>query len=703
MDRWRLYLIAVLGLLVAAGLMAWLTWPRASEGTFDPVGTVITLAGTAVGLAALGLAIRAQRQVDADIISAAARLAVAVGKVETEARWQLLGGHDSAINVQFSFRPAVAHDAAGAGRKGRLEDVVIYYRKLQPGRLVITGSAGSGKTVLAVDLILGLLKDRAANAPVPVRMSAASLDAGRPAESAVAEWLAEHLRQTYGLPAETAGRLVAARMVVPVLDGLDEMDADAAPGFSSRAGRALRACNAFVDGDHKAAMVLTCRTGHYEALEMSREWAHDAARIELLPVKAAAAHKFLTSRASDETRWRPVLDQMRHPAGRPLAAALATPWRLTVAAVVYEQRDPETGAFIREPDDLTDPRFDTESKIRDHLLSLFIPAVVAAHPGHFEPSRVHRWLGELAGYLDGNLSVSGNPGRVVAGQALSGSDLILHKLWPLAGSHRPRVLTAGLIAVIWVALGLFQLASLEHWLTLRRAVSSESWIAAAVVTIGYGLRAWPSPRRADLRQLRTSAGRRKLAVRFATGFAAGFAAGFAYGALYGLAYGFAYGYGLKLKLSLGFAIGFGFVLALGAGAWRGLRNRFDYTAADYSPVKPGQIIRDDLVIGTLFGIAAWIAAGVATILVREFAPRFHVGLGPRFAVVLAGLLLTSLAGWRYITLLLCTRRWNRHWLPWRLGRFLGWCYIAGLVRVAGSGYQFRHRELQDYLARNPQP
>jgi hypothetical protein len=61
------------------------------------------------------------------------------------------------------------------------------------------------------------------------------------------------------------------------------------------------------------------------------------------------------------------------------------------------------------------------------------------------------------------------------------------------------------------------------------------------------------------------------------------------------------------------------------------------------------------------------------------------------------------AGWRYVALLLCTRHRNRRWLPWRLSRFLDLCYQAGLLRIAGNGYQFRHRELQDYLARNPFP
>jgi hypothetical protein len=35
--------------------------------------------------------------------------------------------------------------------------------------------------------------------------------------------------------------------------------------------------------------------------------------------------------------------------------------------------------------------------------------------------------------------------------------------------------------------------------------------------------------------------------------------------------------------------------------------------------------------------------------------------------------------------------------PRRLGRFLDWAYQAGVVRIAGIAYQFRHRELQDRL------
>ncbi|MEU1577418.1 hypothetical protein ABZ519_41005 [Streptomyces collinus] len=42
-------------------------------------------------------------------------------------------------------------------------------------------------------------------------------------------------------------------------------------------------------------------------------------------------------------------------------------------------------------------------------------------------------------------------------------------------------------------------------------------------------------------------------------------------------------------------------------------------------------------------------------------------------------------------------------MPWRLGAFLHWAYEAGLLRISGVVYQFRHRELQDWLTDHPTP
>jgi hypothetical protein len=93
-------------------------------------------------------------------------------------------------------------------------------------------------------------------------------------------------------------------------------------------------------------------------------------------------------------------------------------------------------------------------------------------------------------------------------------------------------------------------------------------------------------------------------------------------------------------------------------------------------------------------------------LVATFGPGLVGGLLVPASVLVLALALTvsigfGINGTRYVAFLLCTRgRFTTDPLPWRLGRFLNWCYQAGLIRQAGISYQFRHRELQQYLVRS---
>jgi hypothetical protein len=675
MGRGRLYTAGVLGVLVVGGAVARHTWPHISAGPSDPVADVIGITTLAVTVVAFWQAARAQKA-DTDIDAAAERLAAAVRLAETKERMQLLGGQNHTIDVQFTFHPALAHDAAGADSVGTLKKVVNYYRKLEPRRMVITGAAGSGKTVLAVELILGLLDGHAAGAPVPVRISAATLDTSRPADSAIEDWLAEHLRQAYKVPEAAARKLVAARMVVPVLDGLDEMDAMDAPGYASRAGQAIRACNAYLDGVQKAAMILTCRINQYEALEQeAREWVQDAARIQLRPVSVATARSFLTSRVTEKARWRPVLDQMRRPASRPLAAALSTPWRLTLAATVYDQRD-QTGAYLRDPVDLTSPQLDTEDAVRDHLLALFIPATLAAHKGRYTGDCVHRWLAVLASYLDSNTPSPDRLPRVISGRTLSGTDLVLHELWPLAGSRRARLVTVGALAVFTGAgLAAFLLTRAPIGFTRSRVLGAIILGIAAIALLRYSWTAWPQIQVIDLRLLKTRQSRRELMYTLSHGPGSTIVAGTALVAAYTDELGILLALGITFAFAVGLAMGLAVVISTGF--------------RHYSVVDPRQIVRTTYVAGIIAGLTVGLVAGIA------------MGPAAGIAIGLAAGLVAGLAGIRYSAFLLCTRRWSDYWLPWRLGHFLHWCYEAGLIRTAGISYQFRHQELQDYLARNP--
>lgn len=684
MGRGRLYAASVFGLLMVAGVLAWRYWSHTSAGSFDPVSAVIGVAGLAVSVAGFGLAVRAQRQSDTDVAGVAARLAVAVEQEETEARRQLLGGYNRTINVQFAFQPAPGHEVTGAWLAGTLEHIVAYYRKLQPQRMVITGAPGSGKTVLAIELILGLLKDRPADAPVPVRMSAASLDTSRPPHVAVADWIAENLRRAYKIPGAAAHQLVAAQMVLPVIDGLDEMDSTEAPTYASRAGQAIRACNAYLDGQQKAAMVLTCRISQYDALEQAREWVHDAARVQLRPVGIPAARSFLTSRVTEKARWQPVLDRMQQPGSPPLVRAMSTPWRLTLAVAVYEQRDPATGSYLRDPADLTGPGLDTEEKIRDHLLGLYILAAVAARGGRYPASHVRRWLEVLAGYLNANTAGSARAPRMIAGRPLSGVDLVLYELWPAAGTRLPRILTAGIIVTflltVWARV---LIKDTSNGFTLKLTIFIASFAIVSVVIILAAWEAWPKPTLLDIRRIKTSLGRRKFLAELPIWLGLGLGLGF------GLVLEFVVGLRAEIGLWIGIGLVAGFVGAL----------RDDN--GEYSAVEPREIIRADFVAGLVAGLVGGLAAWPVFVL-RSDSSDSVLWIGSAFWIgsTVIVVLVIGRASFRYIVLLVCARRWTDHWLPWRLGGFLHWCYQAGLIRVAGIGYQFRHRELQDYLARN---
>jgi hypothetical protein len=270
-----------------------------------------------------------------------------------------------------------------------------------------------------------------------------------------------------------------------------------------------------------------------------------------------------------------------------------------------------------------------------------------------------------------------------------------------------RALTSGLMAVIWLAAAAWDLAREPISFVPWQVVLAGLGTIAAIVTVIYAWTAWPRPSLINLRWLRTSHGRRELTGALGVGLVTRLAFGLAFG------------------LGVGFGVGFGVVFGLVAGLGATLVITLLLDPGEYSATQPGELIRANLLAGIGNGLVAGFVAGLASVLMFAFGvglllhpnedsvtqpgeiiwANISTGLvgvlAGGLAVGLAGVLAFGLLGWRYIALLLCTRRWSSHWLPWQLGSFLRWCYDAGLLRAAGIGYQFRHRELQDYLARNP--
>jgi hypothetical protein len=686
---WGLAYAAVAGLAIAVAVVVGVRMLLGSAiGDVDPLGAVVALASLSVSVASMYLSVRAVRRQELDSTDLVGWLAEQVTDAEGQARRQLLGGHDKPIDVDFDFQPAGTHNAANAARRGHLQDVVSYYRRLRPRRMVITGTPGSGKTVLAVELILELLAQRGPDDPVPVRLSAAGWnpDTAEPVDA----WLTTHLVDTYHLAPAAARSLITAQKILPVIDGLDEMDAATDPGYGSRAGRALTALNAYQQRRTRAELVLTCRSEQYQALAAAKVWVHDAARVQIRQLTAAKARAFITSRVIDSGRWQPVLDTIARRPGAALAQGLSTPWRLTLAVTGYEQRD-RNGAFLRDPARLCDASLASPEAVRDHLLALFIPAATALYTdpraASYQPEHVHRWLAVLAGYLDRNTTT----GRTLGGRTLSGTDILLHELWPLAGLRRPRLMSVVVLAAIWLIATPVMLTQVSIGFAPNQLFGA---IVPALGVCWGGYEAWsviwPEPTRADLQQLRTWRGRRRLASVTSIGLAGGVVVTSVIEYIIGVTGGHTLSPGATVAVGVAAGLTSGLTIGVAVDGRVGTRD-------------PRATIRNDLAIGLGVGLVMGLGLGLVVGLVVRlmFGLIGGLALGLTFGLTVGPT--GGLAGFRYVALLLCTRRWSGQWLPWRLGRMLNWCYHAGLIRIAGIGYQFRHRELQDYLARNPAP
>ncbi|MGW9205663.1 NACHT domain-containing protein [Embleya sp. NPDC055664] len=685
------------------------------RGDIDWLSASIALPGLGVAVWSALMSRTALGLQAADLAALGASLADRVALAETRERSRMLGGAGKPIDVRFVFRPGhvQAHDAAGADPDGRLGTVVDYYRRLRPGRLVITGPPGSGKTVLALELLLALIEDRDPRDPVPVRMPLGSWTAldttpidegvqGAEVGDALRVWVIDHLQSTYRLPRAAARLLVEANMILPILDGLDEMDAadfrnstgpSARPG--RRARRALEIMNAYQHGRDRACLVVTSRSDSYDALNT---WAKDAARIDITPVTPGQAREFILARVDDPRRWRDVVDALASAPSGPLARGLSTPWRLTMAVAVHEQRDRGFEAYSHAPRNLLAPDLADDATMRDHLHRLYVRSRTChvVPRGHSQtPEQAHVWLGVLARYLEDN----SRTGRIVGGRTLSGTDLVLHELWPLAGDSRAyiahlRVVAASTFVAIAVAVAVCLIDSSP--LLILRMGQPFSLVCGAMVITGIGT--WP--RRAPLApaRLRTARGQHRIRR--------GVVAGLMLGTAFAIVGWFENAPMSNVMASIAVVVGVAVLGGITTALAGGIRIRRSGVGVSVKTIDddggaardPRDLIRAELTTAIVLGLVTGLLLGNDVDLELDSGSRAILGFG---LGILFGLVCAP-AGLRYAIFLLYART-GPHRLPWRLGRFLHWATQAGLLRTAGTAYQFRHRELQDWLARNPTP
>jgi transcriptional regulator with XRE-family HTH domain len=597
---------------------------------------------------------------------------------------------DSWANIRAA-RPGAS--ATPLDLTGQLDEVVDVYRRIPSGRLVVLGRAGSGKTVLTMRFVLGLLDANGPADPVPVIFGAGSWN---PSATPFRDWLIEQLLRDHpGLAAPgpesstLATALVETGRILPVLDGFDEI----AGGLHQAALTALNGTT--------LPLVVTSRVGEYRAAVASTDVLTSAGAVVLTDLTPTDLADYLprTTRRQGPAGsvWEPVLAEVRaHPDGD-LAAVLTTPLMVGTARTIYSDTPDHDPAELLDLGD--------RETVERHLLASFVPTVYRHQPGRFghDVDRVERWLGFLSHHLDrmGTHDLAwwqlGNrmPGwlRMVVSGAVLGVVVGIPAGLVIALSYAVGVGTParGLAGGVAAGLAAGPVEGLAAALTVGLA-------HGAVLALG-GVVFAPSRVRLRLRGRR----RRVRAIvlrRFAVGVAVGvgLGSGLAIARELGATFWIIGRLGTTAEAGLLFGFAFGVVWGL---VW-GVLALFE-AAVDLSSVSsPLDLLntnrRTVAVQSTIFG--SMICAGYTVVVCVLHGLWLGLAYGITYGVMLglaAGCGVASMTAWG--TWLTFGRIWlpfNGR-LPWSVPAFLEDAYQRGVLRRTGAVYQFRHARLADHL------
>lgn len=519
------------------------------------------------------------------------------------------------------------------------------------GRLVLLGEPGYGKTVAALTLLNQINDVDSPGKPVVELFPLVEWYRWRsshPGEN-LCSWLAYQLALTHPeLSAKTTRALVDHDLVVPLLDGLDEVPA---------AHRRL--CKEAIDDYGRRSkpfrpFVVTSRAREYA--ELRPKPAGRDCQVALLGLTPQQVSAVLDKQTSGRPEWNAVRHQVA--TKRSLAQLLQSPLRLAIAVRTY--REPQG-----DPRELfTLNRHDAEAHLWDRLLS------GTTGFGRADSADVIKWLRFLATAMK-------QQGR---------QRLWLHELYlfaPTDFDYERRFaigirLTVGLIIALIAGLTFTLTAGLDHGVV---AGALMGLVASSSIGLTSGLE--PSlrmmlPWRIRVRSLRLT--NLPTLTALLVGVPPGLLLGLTLAWTEGLAIGLGVGFAIWLVIALVGAVAVGSELAAAPGrlAVRG----------------PNAV----LTATRNHALAAGLAAGLAPGLGFGLTAGPHVGLPAGLLVGLRFSLFFGLFAWLYHHWL--RRRLARQGLlPRRLRRFMNCCAKPeqGWLRVSDA-YEFRHRELLDHLA-----
>ena len=559
------------------------------------------------------------------------------------------------------------------GLSGKNDELVEMLARVPTGRLVVLGEPGSGKTMMMVRLVLDLLARRGSGGPVPFLASVASWD---PTAQDLRSWLGSQLMIDHpalagplqeGIIQPTrAAALLTSGLILPILDGLDEISERVRGPAISRINDALR------PGER---IVVTCRSDEYR--EAVRPEAgvevtlRAAAAVQLRPLEADDIRRYLSDDAAGpvaKARWGPVFAELGTEA--PAGQALSTPLMVGLARSIYNPRPGELAGILPDPKELCSPALSDCSAVEALLFNAFVPAAYRHSPvNRWNTQSVQKWLTFLALHLE---------------RRITSPDLAL---WQL------RLAFPRLTFAFWLVIETLSGAATGFAAAIRGHTSMATTVFYVIVGAAIGaFIATVILIRQPLRPARglrwRLPGMRVLLIAVAAGSIIWISDQFS--PYYYQASGLAIWVGLTTFL--------GTWLITQEGAPLDIR----------SASSPRTVLARDRTVAIITGVGGgfglWVTfiftAAVASLIapnsIQSYAATtgIVVGFWPSVGVGIALALRTS---WPYYAL---ARLWLvlHRQLPLRLIDFLADAHRRGVLRQVGAVYQFRHIELQHLLA-----
>lgn len=562
------------------------------------------------------------------------------------------------------------------------------------GILLLLGAPGSGKTIALLELTRELLfaaeVDR--HQPIPAVFNLASWTSGFPS---FPEWLVDQLEVRYEIPASIARRWVDHGDILPLLDGIDEIDATH-----------QESCIKAIESFHKETLtklVVTCRTERYEELSTRLE-VDKAIELQALTDSQVISYLKATGTITPETQ-----ETMRADAG--LWGLLQSPLVLSIVVLAYRN-----GPMV------TLETSGNRQQRMTGLFSAYLTQMLAHRTGRHTRHRMLRWLTSIARSMRDHHLSEFNLDRlqpellttatqrqlakigpaVIAGTIVGLADGTIYSLLRGPDDGVVNGIAWGLFFGLFVGIRIPSAVSNRRrlWLRTSRGAlgglflalifwllssSADARFAGLVFAMSFGLLA-------DLRKAEPVEVARRSWTKTGLGAVSGIIGGAIIGLLYSRSYGLADGTTNSLVFASSFAAACGII----AGLVNGLVPELIEKRA-----RPNEGIHRSARRALALGLPAGIVSGIIFALVFERTSGMMDGIGQglRDGLIVGlavALFYGGLACLQHISIrgiLVCYRQ-----APVDYVRFLDEATDRLIMRRTGSGYIFTHGLLLKYIA-----